>query len=75
MSTEVSESEQAPAPTVQIVAGNPTADEVAAVIAVVLAAASGTADEPKQRPSLWGTPVLRRPVQAGPGAWQHSARA
>jgi hypothetical protein len=44
---------------IQVVKGAPTADEVAAVIAV-LAAASGTPAEPReQEENLWGHPVDR----------------
>lgn len=61
-------------PAIEVTGGNPTAEEIAAVVTVVLAAASGSAEEPKAARSLWGAPVMRRPHQAGPGAWQHSAR-
>lgn len=44
---------------IQVVTGNPTAEELAAVIAV-LAAASGTPAEPReQEENLWGHPVDR----------------
>lgn len=51
-------------PHIQIVKGEPTEDELAAVIAV-LAGASGSPPEPReQEQNLWGHPVdrLRYPV-------------
>lgn len=62
-------------PAIEVVAGNPSAEELAAVVTVVLAAASGSADEPQPAQSRWGAPLMRRPYQAGPGMWQHSARS
>ena len=44
---------------IQVLTGNPTAEELAAVIAV-LAAAAGTPAEPReQEENLWGHPVDR----------------
>lgn len=55
----VTEDHQAHRPPIQIVKGNPTAEELGAVIAV-LAAASGTPAEPReQEENLWGHPVDR----------------
>lgn len=53
---------------IQIVKGQPTAEELAAVIAV-LAAASGTPAEPReQEVNLWGHPVDR--LRYSPFSWQ-----
>jgi hypothetical protein len=53
---------------IQIVKGEPTAEELAAVIAV-LAAASGTPAEPReQEVNLWGHPVDR--LRYSPFSWQ-----
>jgi len=55
----VAEDPQAHQPHIQVVRGNPTTEEIGAVIAV-LAAASGTPAEPReQEENLWGHPVDR----------------
>jgi hypothetical protein len=65
-------------PTLRILRGNPSDDEIAAVV-VVLTAASGSA-EPRVNAdnpvSAWADPAqrLRQPPRPGPGAWQASAR-
>jgi hypothetical protein len=65
-------------PLIQITAGEPTPDELAAVTAVLLAVTrsrtSGT--RPAQQPvGGWADPALRlrRPLPPGPGAWRASA--
>jgi hypothetical protein len=56
----------------RVVRGTPSAEELAALVAVVAARASATADaEPPARP-LWGRPVLRLILTPGPGAWRAS---
>jgi hypothetical protein len=63
--TEAPQHHDAP---IQIVKGQPTAEELAAVIAV-LAAASGTPAEPReQEVNLWGHPVDR--LRYSPFSWQ-----
>jgi hypothetical protein len=59
-------------PVLRIVRGNPSAEELAALIAVV---SSRGAAEPDPTParSLWATPLLRRPLTPGPGAWRASS--
>jgi hypothetical protein len=65
--TAADEPEHHDAP-IQIVKGQPTAEELAAVIAV-LAAASGTPAEPReQEVNLWGHPVDR--LRYSPFSWQ-----
>jgi hypothetical protein len=63
-------------PTLRIIRGNPTPEEVAAVT-VVLTALSGGGGELEQpaRPGGWSDPALRlrRPIHPGPGAWQMSS--
>jgi hypothetical protein len=55
----VSDESHAHQPHIQVVSGQPTPEELAAVIAV-LAAASGTPSEPReQEENLWGHPVDR----------------
>jgi hypothetical protein len=60
-------------PVLRLVRGTATAEELAAVVAL-LAARSGGGDEneaPVQR-SLWSAPQLRGSFAAGPGAWRAS---
>lgn len=61
----------------QVVRGDPTAAELAAVVVVVGARASTTAHTTGTRPqrSLWAAraAMMRPPVMAGPGAWRASA--
>jgi hypothetical protein len=59
-------------PLLRVVRGTPSAEELAALVAVVAARASAVADaEPPARP-LWGRPVLRPVLTPGPGAWRAS---
>jgi hypothetical protein len=63
------------APLLRVVRGNPSAEELAALVAVVATRASAVDPEPAVRP-LWGRPVLRPSLTAalipGPGAWRAS---
>ncbi len=60
-------------PLLTVVRGEPTPEQLAAVIAVVGARASGGGgdEEPPAR-SLWAAPVLRTPLSPGRGAWRAS---
>ena len=59
-----------PLPPLRIVRGEPTAEELAALLVVVAARAAPSAAAPVPAPvSSWGRPLLRRPLAAGPGAW------
>ena len=60
-------------PLLTVVRGEPTPEQLAALIAVV--SARGGAAEPQDAPapSLWARPVLRGPLHPGPGAWRASA--
>jgi hypothetical protein len=62
-------------PLLQVVRGEPTAEELAALIAVVTARTT-TAALPVRPPSVWADPArkVRRPLSPGPGAWRRSAR-
>ena len=62
-----------PRPLLRVVRGEPTAEELAALVAVVTARASAV-PEPAgpPAPSRWGRPVLRSPLHPGPGAWRAS---
>jgi hypothetical protein len=64
---------QQPAPTaLRVLHGNPSPEELAALLTVV-AARSG--DDPPTPParSLWGRPLLRGPHHPAAGAWRESA--
>jgi hypothetical protein len=59
-------------PLLTVVRGEPTPEQLAALIAVVAARASGDGDassDAPAAPSLWASPQLRTPLAAGPGAW------
>jgi hypothetical protein len=62
-------------PFLRIVRGEPTAQELAALVAVLAArAAAGSAAGPRPR-SVWADPAgrLRVPLAPGPSAWRRSA--
>ena len=59
-------------PVLRVVRGNPTPEELAALIAVVSTRGGGVEVLPPPR-SLWAAPVLRRPLSPGPGAWRASS--
>ncbi|MEY9934923.1 hypothetical protein ABH926_009594 [Catenulispora sp. GP43] len=66
---------------IRVLHGNPTAEEVAVVVAVVAAAVAGSASRlgndagPKRRPSGWTARErnVRAPLHPGPGGWRASA--
>jgi hypothetical protein len=59
-------------PRLRVVRGTPSAEEIAALVAVIAARASASDEaEPSPRP-LWGRPVLRPALTPGPGAWRAS---
>jgi hypothetical protein len=55
--------------------GEPSDEEVAALMAVLVGLASATAAEPPAPHSAWADPshCLRIPLHPGPGAWRISA--
>jgi len=60
----------------QVVRGDATPEEIAALVAVLTARArAAAAPEPSPRRSAWANPgrQVRRPISAGPGAWRASA--
>jgi hypothetical protein len=70
----VSESAETSArPLLRIVRGHPTPEELAALLAVVGARSGGAEPAETDRRSPWATPVPRRPLSPGPGAWRASA--
>jgi hypothetical protein len=62
-------------PVMRVVRGNPTDEEVAALVAVLSALGGGADDPSPARQSAWGSPAraVRAPLSAGPGGWQASA--
>jgi Acyl-CoA carboxylase epsilon subunit len=66
-----------PGPALFIVQGNPSAEEVAALVAVLSArTASAGATRPRTLRSEWSSRsrLLRAPLQRGAGGWRASAR-
>ena len=59
-----------PRPMLTVVRGGPTAEQLAALVAVVTSRAAGSGEPPA--PSEWAPPVLRSPLAHGPGAWRAS---
>lgn len=62
-------------PLLHIVRGDPSAQELAALLAVVAAYAAPVAnDRPHDSPSAWSSPAaaLRKPARIGLGAWMTS---
>ncbi len=76
MSPTVSPDVPEPAPEqpalLRVVHGNPSPEEVAALVAVV-AARSGADDPAPATRSLWSTPTLRGGHHPARGAWRASA--
>lgn len=60
-------------PALRLVRGNPTPEELGAVVALLAARSGASAEEPAPvQPSLWAVPQLRHPQAPGPGAWRAS---
>jgi hypothetical protein len=62
-------------PGLRVVRGDPTAEELAALV-TVLVTRSGEMAEPARGRSAWNDParLVRRPLGHGPGGWQASGR-
>jgi Acyl-CoA carboxylase epsilon subunit len=65
-------------PTLRLVSGSPTAEELAVLTAVVTAVAAGadeTPDEERNRRGRWSDPAAmhRRPLLQGPNGWRAAA--
>lgn len=65
---------EAQRPLLRVVSGDPTPEELAALLAVVAARASTAPAEAPTTPSHWTArgALLRRPLHPGPGAWRAS---
>ena len=62
-------------PTLRVIRGDATAEEIAALLAVISAKGSAEPPRPARKPvSTWAdrAALTRRPVSAGPGAWAAS---
>ena len=59
-------------PLLTVVRGEPTPEQLAALVAMVSARGAGGEPEPEPERSLWARPQLRAPLHAGPGAWRAS---
>lgn len=61
-------------PFLRVVRGEPTAEELAALVAVLAARAAAAPVQPRPR-SAWADPAsrLRVPLTPGPAAWRRSA--
>ena len=64
-------------PQLRVVSGNPTDEELAAIIAVVSAAASSQREDQNPPRSEWASPVwqMRHVLEHGRGGWRHSGFA
>ncbi len=73
--TEPAVTEPPPRPVLRIVGGHATAEELAALVAVLASRPDATAKEPA-RQAGWSAraDLLRRPHAPGPGAWRASVQ-
>jgi Acyl-CoA carboxylase epsilon subunit len=62
-------------PVLRVIRGDATPEEVAAVVAALLARAAASPPDARPAPSAWAdrSRLLRRPVHAAPDAWRRSA--
>lgn len=69
------EEKETPRPVLRIVRGEPTAEELAALVAVVAARSGTPAPPPATIPSAWTdrSLLVRKHLHPGPGAWRASA--
>jgi hypothetical protein len=70
-------SEETPRPVLRIVRGEPSDEELAALLAVVAARSGAVVPSEPEAPSAWRDrgALLRKPLHPGPGAWRASARS
>jgi hypothetical protein len=61
-------------PTLRVVRGEPTPEELAAVVAVLAARSAGAPETEPEPQSLWRdkTALLRAPLTPGQGSWRAS---
>jgi hypothetical protein len=65
---------QLPRPVLSVLRGEPTPDELAALLVVLASRQPASSGGPGQRPSLWNSASrsLRAPLVPGRGAWRAS---
>lgn len=65
---------RAGAPELRVVRGDPTPEEVAALVVALTGAAAAPTAGPARRDPGWGdrASLLHRPLYPGPGAWRAS---
>jgi acyl-CoA carboxylase epsilon subunit len=70
----VIEREATDGPLLRVVRGDPTPEELAALLVVLATRAAAVSDSPPPR-SAWNAParLVRRPVAHAPGGWRSSA--
>jgi hypothetical protein len=63
-----------PLPVLSVLRGEPTPDELAAVLVVLASRGPAQPADEDKRPSLWSSPgqTLQAPLFPGPGAWRAS---
>ena len=63
-------------PVLRVVSGHPSPEELAVLTAVMSAAGSAVETPAPQQHGRWNDPAMlvRRPLAAGPGAWQAAVR-
>ena len=62
-------------PSLRVVRGDATPEEIAALVAVLAARGDGEAgSQPRSVKNIWSdrSRLLRRPLATGPGAWRNS---
>jgi hypothetical protein len=62
-------------PTLRVIRGDASPEEIAALVAVLLSGAGGDEAPPAPARSAWAdrSRQVRRPLRPGPGAWRRSA--
>ena len=67
-------SEQGERPVLRVVRGNPSDEELAALVAVVSAVSAAAEPQKPARRSAWSSRrnLVREPLAHGPGAWRAS---
>jgi len=62
-------------PVLRVVRGDATPEEIAALVAVLLARPAVDEPSPRRAPSAWSdrARLMRRPLFPGPDAWRRSA--
>jgi hypothetical protein len=75
VSDDAAMAEQPDRPVLRVVRGEPTAEELAALVAVLAGRAASVASAGPRPRSAWNAPaaLVRRPVAPGPDGWCRSS--